>query len=93
MRPLAMMMARVHTASTSSKRCVEMMMIYPATYLRLSVTHLVFLIGIQAVGGFIEMSTAGPAAAPVESTAAAKSLRQDIIVCSSTVASCSRPMT
>ena len=54
MRPRAMMMARVHTASTSSRMCVEMTMILSRAISLISVRTSCFWFGIEAVGGLIE---------------------------------------
>ena len=54
MRPRAMMMARLHTASTSSRMCVEITMILSRAISLISVRTSCFWFGIEAVGGLIE---------------------------------------
>ena len=53
MRPLLMMMARVQTASTSSRMWVETMIAFSLAISRDQLAHLVLLVGIEAVGRLV----------------------------------------
>src|SRR5690606_39203791 len=57
--PAAMMMARVHTASTSSRMCVEMTMALSAAICRMSVRTSCFWLGSRPSVGSSMMSTPG----------------------------------